>query len=130
MGFFSKLGLGKKDDLGDFDLGKDVAAPPPMGLDTRNDLGLPPSQPTMTSQPSFSPPESDFGFSPQGMPSSFRSQPQAPPPMPGNQDYIVSKEIELISSKLDSLRSSLETVNARLANLERMVENDQQRRRW
>jgi hypothetical protein len=43
--------------------------------------------------------------------------------------YSVSKDIEVISSKLDSLRSSLDIINQRLTNLERMAERDQMRKR-
>ncbi|MFH1409769.1 MAG: hypothetical protein ABIH34_07695, partial [Nanoarchaeota archaeon] len=132
MSIFGKLAFWKKEDeFSDFDLGKE----PGMGLDSdpmgsSNNFGMPHDQGMSPRQNSSwsAQPSMDSGFSPQGPPSSpqhgFGAGPQSSGP-----DYIVSKEIELISSKLDGLRASLESVNARLSNLERMFENDM-KRRW
>ena len=43
--------------------------------------------------------------------------------------YTVAKDIEVISSKLDALRASLDIINQRLANLERISEREQVRKR-
>jgi len=44
---------------------------------------------------------------------------------------MTSKNLEIISSKLDALRASIESLNQRLANLEAIArgEEDQSRRR-
>ncbi|MBU0979614.1 MAG: hypothetical protein KJ709_02315 [Nanoarchaeota archaeon] len=128
MGLFSRLTFWKKDD--DFDFGKEA---PPLGLDSKRDpLGMPsdPAPPfPEPAPPRMEPPDS--GFSPQGPPG-FQSQgyPSAPmQPAPINQDYIVSKEIEVVSSKLDGMRAQLDSINMRLANLERIMDNDM-KKRW
>ena len=43
--------------------------------------------------------------------------------------YNVSKDIEIISSKLDALRASLDIINQRLTNIERMSEREQVRKK-
>jgi len=48
----------------------------------------------------------------------------------GLQNYAVAKDIEIVSSKLDALRASLESINQRLAHLERIAEGDQPERKW
>ena len=48
-------------------------------------------------------------------------------------DYINSKNLEVISSKLDALRASLESINQRLANIEAIArgeQEDQRRKRY
>lgn len=44
---------------------------------------------------------------------------------PAEQDNLLAKELEIISSKLDFLKASLENINQRLANMERV--NQQQK---
>ena len=94
----------------------------------------------------------DFGLQGQGVgqqPSPGFGQPQ--PPAPGTlpqaqyptpqyqaprfetpQQDINSKNLEIISSKIDALRASLESINQRLANIETMArgEEEQKRRRY
>jgi len=43
--------------------------------------------------------------------------------------FSSSKDLEIISSKLDNLRSSLDMINQRLSNLERMYEREEVRKR-
>ena len=72
--------------------------------------------PTQPSMPSFSPP----------------SQPQyQQPPSYAPQQELESKNLEVISSKLDAIRASIESLNQRLANLEAIAkgEEEQGRRR-
>jgi hypothetical protein len=44
----------------------------------------------------------------------------------------VGKDVELISSKMDAIRAEVQTINQRLANIERMIEGqgERQRRSW
>jgi len=47
-----------------------------------------------------------------------------------NKHNPLEKDLELISSKLDYLKASLEAVNQRLANLEQMTKHDIEQRKW
>ncbi|MFH2021415.1 MAG: hypothetical protein ABIJ34_08445 [archaeon] len=42
----------------------------------------------------------------------------------------LQKDLDLISSKLDYLKASLEAINQRLVNLEHIVKQEQQNRKW
>jgi|ETNmetMinimDraft_2_1059921.scaffolds.fasta_scaffold33756_4 hypothetical protein len=44
----------------------------------------------------------------------------------------MNKDVELISSKMDAIKAEVQTINQRLANIERMIENqsEKQRRTW
>lgn len=48
------------------------------------------------------------------------------------ESYGYDREMELISSKIDAIRAEIQTINQRLANIERMVEDarERQRRTW
>ena len=51
----------------------------------------------------------------------------------GSQDIIVSKNLEILSSKLDALQASLDSMNQRLMNIERIAMAEQQdsyKKRW
>jgi hypothetical protein len=57
--------------------------------------------------------------------------------MHGQNDYHepvqsnpLQKDLELISSKLDYLKASLEAINQRLANLEHMSRNQENQKKW
>jgi hypothetical protein len=43
----------------------------------------------------------------------------------GGRDQLVAKELEIISSKLDSIRATLESLNQRISGLERVAYGDQ-----
>ena len=47
-----------------------------------------------------------------------------------HQQFIISKDIEVLSSKMDAIRASLDSLNQRLANIERLAygEYDRQKR--
>src|SRR3989338_519072 len=102
MGFFSKLAFWKKkDDLDDF--GKDLGIDKELGMDfgasPSPDLGMniepsPQTQQPYQKYPSF-----------QQQPS-FQAQPSFQQPSFNNDSYIASKNLEVISSKLDALRMS------------------------
>lgn len=48
----------------------------------------------------------------------------------GNRDQLVAKELEIISSKLDSIRATLESLNQRIAGLERVAYGENYGRRY
>lgn len=129
MAFFSKLAFWKrKDDLGD--LGKDFGLDKDLGMDLgpSPDLGMgmeatqQPYQkyPSIQSQQSF---QSQPAFQSQ---QSFQPQPAFQQPSYSNEDFINSKNLEVISSKLDAVRASLESINQRLANLEAIARGEQE----
>ena len=123
MAFFSKLAFWKKKDDID-DIGKDLGLDKELGLD----MGTGPS------------PELGMGIEPQQQQQPFQKYPsyqqpgfQAPsaPSFPGfqqpsNDSYIASKNLEVISSKLDALRVSLDSINQRLANIEAIARGEQE----
>ena len=133
MAFFSKLAFWKKKD--DLDsLGKDMGLDKDLGLDLGGpspDLGMgiePTQQQPYQKYPSFQQPS--FQSQP-----SFQPQPafQQQPSFGGNEGYIASKNLEVISSKLDALRATMESINQRLANIEAIARGEQEdtrRRRY
>ena len=149
MGLLDKIKFWKKDDmddfsdLGDFGLGDDKKAMEDLG---KQDFGAPPEeqasqqaipgaetppplpQPEATGaepfpQPAVHPPEAR----PQSFSQQYPSYQQPLQPAPLTHD---AKDIEIISAKLDALRATLESINQRLANLERIAQGDQQKRRY
>lgn len=113
MDVLKKLMFWKKDDLLDTGLGKSLDQPvglePNLGMGSQAALGVPPTQPSYPS----------FQSAPQGMgPQSFQGLQQE------QSSYTVSKDIEIISSKLDAIRASIDNLSQRLANLERMSYGD------
>ena len=124
MGFFNKLAFWKKKD--DLDsLGKDFGIDKELGLDLgagpSPELGMgiePAQQQPYQKYPSFQ----QSGFQPQP---SFQSQAFQQPSYQ-NDNYIASKNLEVISSKLDALRASLESINQRLANIEAIARGEQE----
>jgi len=127
MSFFSKLAFWKKkdelEDLGkdlgiDKDLGLDIGGPSPdlgMGVDTNQ------VQQPYQRYPSFQPQQ---GFQPAP---SFQPQPAyQQPSYSSNDNFIASKNLEVISSKLDALRASIESINQRLANIEAIARGEQE----
>lgn len=59
---------------------------------------------------------------------SFTVPPHLEPVQPTQQ--LPSHQIELISAKLDSLKASLDMINQRLENIERMGQSEQYRKRY
>jgi|SRR3989338_10997804 len=119
---FADVGLGDKENLA---FGSDFGAAPGTGLGQTpggqgfgqypQSQGYPSSQPSMPSYPS-----------PQ-----FQQQFQ-PPNYSNPQQDMNSKNLEIISSKLDALRASIESLNQRLANLEAIARGEEpgSRRRY
>lgn len=114
---------------------------------SQNDLatGFPGDNFGMGSSPGSNPASSGFGAPRQGMPQAQQSyapsvHPMYPsygsqgapimPQQPSHQD-MVGKDIEIVSSKIDALRATLESINQRLANIERIAYGEQEKRgRW
>lgn len=122
MAFFSKLAFWKKKD--DLDsLGKDLGIDKDLGLDIgpSPDLGtgIEPQQQPYQKYPSFQ--QSGFQSQP-----SFPPQPAFQQPSYQNDNYIASKNLEVISSKLDALRATMESINQRLANIEAIARGEQE----
>ncbi|OIO63675.1 hypothetical protein COT48_01380 [Candidatus Woesearchaeota archaeon CG08_land_8_20_14_0_20_47_9] len=143
MGILDKLMFWKKgDDLGlDTELGLDEKGMPRDNLSSFSDAARKqPSQPAPNqghypeaSEAFNTQPAEGFermqmqGFPPEG----FQHAPSTPPNR-GYEQYVLSKELEVISSKLDAIRATLENINQRIANLERIAygEDDHRRRAW
>ena len=116
----------KGDDFSDLDLGNDDFSM--GGIEKGTDAGLPPmgdvrtglSQDTsMDEQPKLNP--SNYAIPP-------AQSANAPPQQAYQQMYSApqvssgnNRDFELLSSKLDAMKASLENINQRLANLERMA---------
>lgn len=117
MGFFGRiLPWKRKDDLGLNDnvglggFGQPMAQP---GQDLGLGIGPAPyEQPGMGAQ--FQP------FSSQRPPMEAFQQNQA-----YERSYAAGKDIEVVSAKLDAIKSALEALNQRLANIERYIQTEQ-----
>jgi len=110
---FADLGLGDKENLA---FGDDFGSKQ-MGLDQPG-FGQP-----ATSQPS--------AFGTQAPPSIPAQQPQfqqqyQQPKFESPQQDLNSKNLEIISTKIDTLRASLESINQRLANIENIARGDEE----
>lgn len=150
MAFLDKLMFWKKSD----DLGIPEGPKPDLGFDSGlgrdmepgRDSGLGFSSPDLGGFPgSFEePPAARPGFEQNAFAQqhiqTFQQQPfQQPPfqqpmqqPQQSTNEYIISKNIEVLSSKLDALRVGIESINQRLAHLERIAsgEHEERRRSW
>ncbi|MBI2659557.1 hypothetical protein HYX07_00155 [Candidatus Woesearchaeota archaeon] len=125
MAFFDKLAFWKKkDDLGDF--GKDLGLDKDLGLGM--DTGPSPDLGMGLEQPQQQPFQKYPSFQQNNFPQpSFQQQPafQASQ-QPSSESYINSKNLEVISSKLDALRATMESINQRLANIEAIARGEQE----
>lgn len=117
----------KKDDLSD--LGLDSKQPfgndnPAFGSDFGLGSGL--GQQGMGQSQGFSQPSQNMGF-----PQPSFQQPSYPSYSPRYepQQDMASKNLEIISSKLDALRASIESLNQRLANLEAIARGEEEHTR-
>jgi hypothetical protein len=152
MGIMDKVKFWKKDD--DFDFDKDLGPPPggdlgpgdpppsdkgvnipsletadsdPLGgLGKKDDLGLPKTEytdPSMAKLDSPTPgPSHPFQEGPKEPPiTAAPPQPQAP-----QFDAMADKNMEVISAKLDMLRVTMEAINAKLDNLSRVAQRNEE----
>lgn len=136
MSFFSKIAFWKKTEerpstgLGDLNLNMSGTSSPETGLKSPFDNPEFGKEQVSTQQ----------GSSPfqEGTATLLReTAPNAPPghqPQQSGQNYhafAASKDMEVISAKLDALRAALESINQRLANLERIASGEQKdNKRW
>ncbi|MBI4149654.1 hypothetical protein HY491_04350 [Candidatus Woesearchaeota archaeon] len=134
MGMFSKLAFWKKGAMAppqfpDLSLGN-------LGTGFDDRTGLPSAlEPESFGKEQLFEQRGESPFSPDVMRRAREFAPNPVRPGPGEpqnlQNYAVGKDIEIISSKLDALRAGLESINQRLAHIERIAEGEQDtRRRW
>src|SRR3989338_49250 len=138
MGVFGKLAFWKKKDSAG-NIGKDFGFDKEFGFEDtgiNSDMGLGIETTNPDKSPSFSNTSGMPGnFAQQGMQQqSF--QPSSTPPQQfgqpyqsqsySDQNYINSKNLEVISSKLDALRASIDSMNQRLANIEAIARGEQE----
>ena len=140
MGFMDKVMFWKKEPKLDIDTNLDMGLSPPVG----NNLGID-TNPGLSSQ-QMSDPFLDHSY--QQRPQQFQQQqfgyPQEQPriisetpvgmPQQSLQRDSYDKNLEIVSMKLDNLRSALENINQRLINIERLAmdsqRQDRQRPSW
>ncbi len=127
MGFFGNMAFWKKkDEFSDIGIDKPAA----FGSDLNS--GLP------SADAGFSSGNLEGGY---GMPTQPQAQPappvQAPiqqpsfqpqfePPSPPAPNVAVEKDFEVISSKLDALRATLDSINQRLTNIEAIAKGEEE----
>ncbi len=133
MAFFDKLKFWKKRTTPS-EAGFDLGLPPPESPFAQPQPAFPGMEPQEFGQqqaqafaaqyPPYVPVSEQPAF-PSSAKVSFPQQ-QAPLPYPSP----VEKDIEVISAKLDSIRATLESINQRLQNIERIAYSEQKRREW
>ncbi len=125
---FADVGLGEKENLA---FGNEFNAAPGTGLGPTPGSGTEPGMDQGLGQ-------QNQGFTPPGptppQPSapSYPSQPQfqpQPPSYANPQQDLEAKSLEVISSKLDAIRASIESLNQRLANLEAIARGEEEQGR-
>ncbi len=128
MSFFSKLMFWKKsDELGLDNLGLDqgagASAYPGQGnaYPGQGNYGSYPQEPVQPQQ-SWSQPVQPGGI---GSPYQQQFQPQAPQMDPfQSSGYAAGKQLEVVSAKLDALKAAIDSLNQRMANVERMMQGE------
>lgn len=137
MGFLDKLkfwgkkkepGLEKAPEFGkapDFGKGEDIKLPEfgKSALDVPPEEFGKPIETTQYGKPPF--PEHEMTGLRESAPNVPRGMQQQP-----WQGFRESSEMQVISAKLDALKASLDSINQRLANLERIAQGEQPQRRW
>jgi hypothetical protein len=115
MGLGSQMdpGMGHGHDFGNFAQNRNAGLDQNMNLGTPDDTG-------------FGNMGGGFG-APPGQPSSMQ-QPFGAPIQP--QTDFKSDKFEVVSAKLDSIRYTLESINQRLASLERVAYEEEKKRGW
>ena len=134
MGIFSKLAFWKKDDDFNFD---DIASKD-MGKDLfkGDDLGLkeqpltqekdPFAMPTEKEQPSLSPPDEQTS----GIQQLREQNQQTMQPQQRAATGISARDVDLLSSKLDTIKALLNSMDQRIANLERASGVQRKEKLW
>jgi hypothetical protein len=137
MGIFSKLAFWKKeddfnfDDIANKDMGKDLFKGDNLGLKEQplTQEKDPFAMPTETEKPSFSPPaEKTSGIQ--------QLQEQNQQTMQGLQNQqrattgVSARDVDLLSSKLDTIKALLNSMDQRIANLERASGVQRKEKLW
>jgi hypothetical protein len=119
----------KKDDLALPELSSSFGKESSFGRET---AGMDLSTHFDASNQSFAPPPPQ-----NSIPSSFSgynpqfTQPAAPAPgIPVHDDRDISKDLEVIAAKLDTIRAQLEMLNTRVGHLEQSANQAQPKRPW
>lgn len=122
MGILDKIFRRNKDGLG-----LDKPSYRPMSDD---ELGLPEIGKDPFAQPQPEEHEEEPGISPLRIYQHPRTAPQSP--QPSAQGGLSARDVDLILSKLDTIRSILTNLDIRLSNLERIagIDEKQQKSRW
>ncbi len=117
MSVFGKLKFWKKGD--DLPFGDELAMP--KSAFPQDELGLQsPGLPQMQQMPISEPRMDNFREAPRAYPQPYPQQPQY---------YGANRDLDLVVAKLDALRATLENINQRLANLERVAYGEEETRR-
>lgn len=112
MGILGKLKFWKRDELG---LGEELAMP--KGNLPADELGLEsPGLPKTPQMPQMQAPEAV-------QEPRLMQQPQQP------QYYGPNRDLELVAAKLDALKATLDNINQRLANLERVAYGEEEHKK-
>ncbi|HLD00584.1 MAG TPA: hypothetical protein VJC39_02465 [Candidatus Nanoarchaeia archaeon] len=116
MGVFDKLAFWKKKDELDFDelARKEYSLDSTRGKIPTDDLGLNEKSLFETEYPTSSP--SPFSAT--------------PPSFPSFRESSSSKDLDLINSKLDTIKALLSSLDQRLNNLEKQSKTEQKPRLW
>ncbi len=134
MGILDKLMFWKKkDEFSDIGLGDKPSSKVDLGLGLEYGTNNEPPQSLGLEPPAMQQPYPQMQPPSQQMPPSFGNTPNLNQPQMQSQDYAMSKNLEVVSSKLDALRAALDSINQRLANLEAIArgeEDNRYKRRW
>ncbi len=130
MGVMDRLKFWKKDDSFGAPLNKDAFAD--LGKDSLQEnfeIGGDADQGPFGRQPEQHPLDDPVSASQILRRGTVQEQPQMSGGYGSRQD-LISKDIEVVSAKLDALRSTLDSMNQRIANIERIAEKEQSRPRY
>ena len=110
MSILGKLQFWKRDELA---LGDELAMP--KGNLPADELGM--ESPGLPKTPQMAPPEPAYPAEPRP----YMQQQQQP-----QYNYGQNRDLELVAAKLDALKATLENINQRLANIERLAYGDEE----
>ena len=100
------------------------APPSDTGFGMNQGASSPPMQQTPSPQTSLSEPQPNQPYS-----VAAQSNAQSSLDTSEHQTYMTNKNLEVLSSKLDALRASIDSMSQRLQNIERLAYGDQERRK-
>ena len=134
MGIFSKLAFWKKeddfnfDDIANKDMGQDLFKSDDLGLKEQplTQEKDPFAMSTEKGQPSFSPPEEQTS----GIQQLQEQNQQTRQYQQGATTGISARDVDLLSSKLDTIKALLNSMDQRMANLERSSGMEKKERLW